>query len=230
MCDGLAQCGYSYCPGGIMASNDRWRLRLSDWIDTVRSWTRTPTNDAVMRVSIFFDIRALYGDGNLAENIQKVMLSAAGSNSIFLAALAANVLDHRPPLGVFRRFVVDRNGDHRDNVDIKKRGVLPLTEIARLHALAAQLPDVNTEARLQALAGAGRMAMVDARDLTDALHFIQGLRMNHQCAQIQRGEAVDNHINPRTLPRLAKEQLRDAFTIIDESQASVRQNYRAGMA
>ncbi|WOJ93846.1 putative nucleotidyltransferase substrate binding domain-containing protein [Congregibacter variabilis] len=229
VCDGLALCGYKYCPGGIMASNDLWRLRLSDWHDTVRGWARTPTGDAVMRVSIFFDIRALYGARSLAESIQTLMLDIASSNSIFLAALAGNVLDNRPPLGVFRRFVVDRNGDHRDSLNIKKRGVLPVTEIARLHALAAKLPEVNTAARLQALVDAGRMAMVDSRNLTDALHFIQGLRMDHQCGQIQRGEAVDNYINPRALPRLAKEQLRDAFTIIDEAQASVRQNYRAGM-
>ncbi|EED32648.1 cyclic nucleotide-binding protein [gamma proteobacterium NOR5-3] len=230
VCDGLALCGYKYCPGGIMASNDLWRLPLARWKETVRSWTRTPTGDAVMRVSIFFDIRALYGDHRLAESIQALMLEAASSNSIFLAALAGNVLDNRPPLGVFRRFVVDRNGEHRDSLNIKKRGVLPVTEIARLHALAAKLPDVNTAARLQSLVSAGRMAMVDSRNLTDALHFIQGLRMDHQCGQIQRGEAVDNYINPRALPRLAKEQLRDAFTIIDEAQASVRQNYRAGMA
>lgn len=230
VCDGLALCGYKYCPGGIMASNDLWRLPLTRWKETVRSWTRTPTADAVMRVSIFFDIRALYGDRKLAESIQTVMLEAASSNSIFLAALAGNVLDNRPPLGVFRRFVVDRNGDHRDSLNIKKRGVLPVTEIARLHALAAKLSEVNTGARLQSLVDAGRMAMVDSRNLTDALHFIQGLRMDHQCGQIQRGEAVDNYINPRALPRLAKEQLRDAFTIIDEAQASVRQNYRAGMA
>ncbi|EAQ99444.1 putative signal-transduction protein [Congregibacter litoralis KT71] len=230
VCDGLALCGYKYCPGDIMASNRSWRLRLADWQDTVRSWARTPTSDAVMRVSIFFDIRALYGDRDLAKSIQEVMLAEASSNSIFLAALAANVLDNKPPLGVFRRFVVDRNGEHRDNLNIKKRGVLPVTEIARLHALANKLPEVNTSARLQSLIAAGHMALVDSRNLTDALDFIQGLRMDHQCAQIQRGEPVDNYINPRALPRLAKEQLRDAFTIIDEAQASVRLNYRAGMA
>ncbi|WP_439106386.1 putative nucleotidyltransferase substrate binding domain-containing protein [Congregibacter sp.] len=230
VCDGLALCGYKYCPGNIMASNDEWRLPLAGWLDTVRSWARTPTEDAVMRVSIFFDIRPLYGDRDLGKAIQSAMLHEASSNSIFLAALAANVLDNRPPLGVFRRFVVDRDGEHRDSLDIKKRGVLPVTEIARLHALARRLPEVNTSARLKALNEAGHMAIVDSRNLTDALHFIQGIRMDHQCAQIQRGDAVDNYINPRALPRLTKEQLRDAFTIIDEAQASVRQNYRAGMA
>lgn len=229
VCDGLAACGYKYCPGGIMATTDQWRQRLGAWQDTVRGWTRTPTNDAVMRVSIFFDIRPLYGEFSLAHEIQQVMLSQASSNSIFQAALAANALDSRPPLGIFRRFVVDRDGEHRDSLDIKKRGVLPVTEIARLHALAHGLPEVNTEARLTAMARGGHMTMMDSRNLSDALHFVQRVRMQHQCEQVLAGDAPDNYVNPRSLPRLAKEQLRDAFTIIDEAQSAVRQRYRAGM-
>ncbi|GAB5414894.1 MAG: DUF294 nucleotidyltransferase-like domain-containing protein [Congregibacter sp.] len=230
VCDGLAACGYKYCPGGIMASNPEWCQRLSDWQETVRRWTRTPTNDAVMRVSIFFDIRAVHGDQALAGALQNVMLDCASRDTIFQAALAANVLATKPPLGVFRRFVVERDGGHKDSVNIKKRGVLPVTEIARLHALAARLPEVNTDRRLESLVKAGTLSIAASRDLVDALHCIQRLRMEHQCAQIKAKLAVDNHINPRRLPRLAREQLRDAFTIIDEAQAAVRQRYRAGMA
>ncbi|EED35514.1 cyclic nucleotide-binding protein [Luminiphilus syltensis NOR5-1B] len=227
--DGLAMCGYKYCPGEIMATTESWRQPLATWQSTVRRWARAPTNDAVMRVSIFFDLRCLYGEADLVARLQKVMLEQASSNTIFLAALAANVLDTRPPLGIFRRFVVDRNGDHRDSLDIKKRGILPVTEIARLHALAHSLPAVNTEERLAGLAKQGFMTMADSRNLADALHFIQGVRIRHQCDQVMAGAPVDNYVNPRTLPRLAREQLRDAFTIIDEAQSAIRQTYRAGM-
>ena len=92
-----------------------------------------------MRVSIFFDIRCIYGSPQLSEKLQETMLDQASRNSIFLAALAANALDTKPPLGIFRRFVVDRDGEHRDSLDLKKRGVLPVTEIVRLHALAQRI-------------------------------------------------------------------------------------------
>jgi CBS domain-containing protein len=229
VCDGLDSCGYVYCPGGIMATTDDWRQPLANWQRTVRRWAMTPTPDAVMRVSIFFDIRCIYGDSRLAARLQQTMLEQASGNSIFLAALAANALDSRPPLGIFRRFVVDRDGEHRDSLDLKKRGVLPVTEIVRLHALAHKLTAVNTSERLELLAKNKHMTIVDSRNLADALNFIQQVRIRHQCEQILRGEKPGNFLNPRDLPKMAKEQLRDAFTIIDEAQSAVRQTYRAGM-
>ncbi|MEM1113850.1 MAG: DUF294 nucleotidyltransferase-like domain-containing protein [Pseudomonadota bacterium] len=229
VCDGLNACGYVYCPGGVMATTDEWRQPLANWQETVRRWTRSPTRAATMRVSIFFDLRAVYGDAGLCAGLQSAMLESASTNSIFQAALADNALGSTPPLGIFRRFVVDRDGEHRDGVDLKKRGVLPVTEIARLHALANAIQAVNTDERITALTDAGNMTLVDGRNLADALHYIQRCRVEHQCEQILRGESVSNYVNPRDLPKMAKEQLRDAFTIIDEAQTAVRHRYRAGL-
>lgn len=230
VCDGLNACGWVYCPGDVMAMNPQWSQPLRTWKNYVDKWTGIPTNDAVMRVTIFFDLRAVYGDENLALQLQQHMLEKTASNSIFLAALAANALGSPAPLGIFRRFVVERNGEHRDTLDVKKRGVMPLTDIARLHALANKIPAVNTDERLQALSQGDYMRINDSRNLIDALHYIQRLRINNQVEQVEAGESASNYINPRALPKLAKEQLRDAFTIIDEAQAAVRQTYRAGMA
>ena len=182
-----------------------------------------------MRASIFFDLRCIYGQATLVQQLQAVMLECASSNTIFLAALAANALASKPPLGIFRRFVVDRDGEHRDSLDLKKRGVLPVTEIVRLHALAHGIQAVNTEERLKVLATGRHMTIVDSRNLADALHFIQQQRISHQCEQITRGEKVSNFLNPRSLSSMTREQLRDAFTIIDDAQTAVRNHYRAGM-
>ena len=105
-----------------------------------------------MRVSIFFDVRAIHGDPGLCKELQAAMLQHASSNTIFLAHLAANVLTSPAPLGIFRRFLVERDGAHQDSLDLKKRGVLPITEIVRLHALANNIAALNTDERLQALA------------------------------------------------------------------------------
>ena len=73
------------------------------------------------------------------------------------------------------------------------------------------------------------MSITDSRNLADALHFIQRQRIEYQAEQISRGETVSNFLNPRSLSKMAKEQLRDAFTIIDESQSAVKHAFRQGM-
>ena len=228
VCDGLNACGYPYCNGGIMATNDLWRLRLQDWKSTVSNWVRSPTDDAVMRVSIFFDIRAVAGSESLARQLQQHMLDTASVNSIFLAALARNALCNRPPLGFFRRFVVERNGEHQDMLDLKHRGIIPVVDMARVHAIANGIAEVNTTTRLAALADQKKMALKDARNLQDALDFVMQVRLQQQCEKIRQGKVPDNFVNPQHLANLPRNQLRDAFSIIHDGQTTVSSNFSAG--
>ena len=41
--------------------------------------------------------------------------------------MAANVLTHRPPLGFFRRFVQEDDGSHSEGLNLKHRGIVPIT-------------------------------------------------------------------------------------------------------
>ncbi len=229
VCDGLNHCGYTYCNGKVMAMTDNWRQPLSIWQQTVDSWTQTPTPDAVMRVSIFFDIRAVYGDESLCQKLQQHMLERVKGSTIFLAALADNVLDISPPLGIFRRFVVEHDGEHSDELNLKKRGILPIIDVVRIHALAHHIEAVNTHERLQALAESKAMAMTDSRNLQDALRMIMKIRLQKQADQVVNGQEVSNYLNPDELSPLARKQLKDAFRVIVDALQAVKMNYRPGM-
>lgn len=229
VCDGLNECGYVYCPGKVMATTDEWRQRLQGWKSTVDRWTRSPTADAVMRVSIFFDVRSIYGDPSLATQLQQYMLKRARGNSIFLAALAENVLDTPPPLGIFRRFVVDHNGEHRDQLNLKKRAIIPIVDIVRIHALANGITAVNTMQRLNALAESRALSIGDSRNLQDALQVIMQTRIEGQVQHLTAGLQPGNHLNPDELPKLVRKQLRDAFSIVKDAQQAVRLRYRPGL-
>lgn len=229
VCDGLNACGYDYCAGKVMATTDEWRQPLAGWKKTVDRWTSTPTPDAVMRVSIFFDLRSVYGDDSLCQSLQAHMLERTQKSSIFLAALAANVLESSPPLGIFRRFVVERNGEHRDELDLKKRGIMPIVDMIRLHALAHGIKAINTEERSKALAKEKHITKTDSRNLNDALAFMMQIRVNNHARQIKAGQPPNNYCNPNDLAKLSKEQLRDAFTLVHEGQSAIKLNYRQGM-
>lgn len=229
VCDGLNECGYVYCPGDIMATNEKLRQPLREWLKTVERWMRSPTDRAVMEVSIFFDIRTIYGDNGLTKNLQTEMLKHTKTNSIFLAALAQNVLSTAPPMGIFRRFVVEQNGEHAHELNLKKRGVIPIIDIIRLHALAHGLFEVNTIDRLEALVECKALTIVDSRNIQDALQVLMQLRLVHQAEEIFKGQKPSNYVNPVSLSKIVAKQLKDAFGIVKDAQQGVKLKYRPGL-
>lgn len=227
--DGLDQCGYVFCKGNIMATNPDLCLSVRRWREAIDRWTSVFTPHHVMEVSIVFDIRAIAGETQLATQVQQHMLRRVQASSIFQAALASNVLDDTPPIGIFRRFVVEHNGQHKDTLNLKKRGLLPIVEMVRLHALSHGIASVNTLERLQELARSKSMTRYDSRNMADALRFLMQVRLQIQASQIRENQPLSNYVNPRELPKLAREQLRDAFKVVDNAQRSVRLTYLQGM-
>ncbi len=229
VCDGLNDCGFDYCRGNIMASNTEWRLRLGDWCKTVSQWVRSPTEDAVMRVSIFFDLRALHGTQTLAHELQSHMLKSASTNSIFLAMLARNAVSNTPPLGFFRRFVLEKNGDHKNTLDLKHRGIIPIVDFARVESLRYNMRDVNTHARIECLSKMGRIALKDARNLIDAIDLLLQIRIKNQYQQLRDGEQTDNFVAPDSLSDIECKHLKDAFSVISDAQHAIANRYTQGV-
>lgn len=224
--DGLAQCGFAYCPGNVMATNPAWRQPRRVWRGYFRQWMQSPEPKALMHASIFFDMRALRDTHALYAGLQQEILEQSRRNSIFLAHLAANALHYRPPLGFFRQFVLIHDGEHDDTLDIKHRGVIPIVDMLRVHALAAGLTALNTRERILAAEGCGALSHDGAQDLLYALEFIATLRARHQAQQRLDGLPMDNYLRPDRLTRPERNQLRDAFAIIATLQEAMETRYQ----
>ncbi|MGM0593781.1 MAG: putative nucleotidyltransferase substrate binding domain-containing protein [Pseudomonadota bacterium] len=225
--DGLARCGYSYCPGEVMATNPKWRQTLGGWRGYFDDWIKNPAPMALMHSSIFFDMRPLHGDTALFDTLHEQVLERCRDNTIFLAYMTANALKHRPPLGFFRQFVLVHDGEHDDTLDLKHRGIIPVVDMARVFALSAGLPQLNTRERLQAAEQAGALSHDGAEDLQHALEFIATLRARHQAEQHLAGEPMDNYIRPDALSRLERAQLKDAFATLRNMQEALEQRYQS---
>jgi CBS domain-containing protein len=226
VCDGLNECGYIYCPGEAMATNNQWRQSLSGWKKLFTDWIRTPSPKAMMLSSIFFDLRLIHGDQDLFDSFQAHILKEAAENSIFKAHMAVNILQHRPPLGFFRNFVLVHGGEHDDALDLKHRGSVPIIDIARLAALAEGVQATNTMERLEFAAGSRNLSQQMADDLGHALTYIEGLRIHHQADRIRRGKRPHNFLRPDTLSSLERAHLKDAFSIIKVMQEALELRYQ----
>ncbi|MCR8549635.1 DUF294 nucleotidyltransferase-like domain-containing protein [Salipiger sp. P9] len=219
--DGLDQAGYYYCPGEMMATNPRWCQRVGTWRQYFAGWIAKPDPMAQMLASVMFDLRPIGGTKALFEDLQEETLARAAKNSIFVSHMIANSLKHTPPLGLLRGFATIRSGEHKNTLDLKHNGVVPVVDLARVYALQGQLAEVNTRARLEAAVAAGKLSGSGGQDLLDAYDLIAETRLEHQAAQVKRGETPDNYMAPADLSDFERSHLRDAFVVIKSLQSAL---------
>ncbi|QKE83376.1 DUF294 nucleotidyltransferase-like domain-containing protein [Arthrobacter sp. NEB 688] len=219
--EALVRCGLPRCSGGVMASNPRWRRTLRGWRRELSSWVTTPTPEAVLHSSIVFDLRPVHGDASLHARLQQHVLAVTPSAPTFLAHLARQATEHEPPLGFFRGLVLEKAGEHRDRLEVKRGGILPVVELARVHALATGSPALTTRARLEDARLAGALADDLADDLRDAFEFLGYVRLRHQSAQVRDGRPPDDFVDPGTLSSFEKRHLREAFAIVRSAQQAL---------
>jgi CBS domain-containing protein len=216
--DGLDEAGYFYCPGDMMATNIKWRQPQRVWRDYFRRWIATPNPEAQMLASVMFDLRPIGGQEALFAHLQEETLAAAAKNSIFVAHIVSNSLKHHTPLGLFRGFATVRSGEHKNTIDLKHNGVVPVVDLGRIYALKGQLTVANTRARLLGAMEVGAVSASGGRDLLDAYDMIADTRLAHQAAQIRRGEKPDNFMAPADLSDFERSHLRDAFVVVKTMQ------------
>ena len=221
--DGLNACGYVYCPGDMMATNLRWRQPVAVWRDYFKGWITQPSKEAQMLASVMFDLRPIGGDVSLFKGLQSDTLQAASANSIFTAHMATNALTHATPLGLLRGFATIRSGEHRNTIDTKLNGVVPVVDLGRMYALQGQLDVVNTRARIEGALSAKIISQSGGRDLLDAYDLVAQSRLEHQANLIKQGKAPDNFLPPSSLSDFERSHLRDAFVVIKTMQSALMQ-------
>ncbi|MBG7602354.1 MAG: cyclic nucleotide-binding/CBS domain-containing protein, partial [Gammaproteobacteria bacterium] len=147
---------------------------------------------------------------------------------IFLAYMTANALHFHPPLGIFKQFVLEKGGAEKKALNMKKRGIVPITDLARVYALSAGVNALNTQDRLEAASKAGVLSRSGMADLRDALEFIASVRLQHQSQQIRAGQTPDNFVPPEQLSSLERRHLKDAFDVVNTIQTSIESSNQIG--
>ena len=221
VCEGLAACGYALCPGEMMAITPRWRQPLRVWRQYFADWIDRPDPTAQMLSSVMFDLRPIGGDATLFDELQHDTLGFAAKSSIFVAHMVSSAIRHAPPLGLLRGFSTIRSGEHRNHIDLKMNGVVPVIDLGRVYALIGELEPANTRARLMAAEHAGVVSVSGARDLIEAYDMIALTRLENQARLIRAGRAPDNFMAPSDLSDFEQSHLRDAFVVVRTMQSAL---------
>ncbi|MBC7184619.1 MAG: cyclic nucleotide-binding protein, partial [Marinobacter sp.] len=223
--DGLADCGYTYCTGDIMATNQKWRQPLRVWKDYFTDWIDNPKAQALLNSNIFFDLDGIYGQTEFAEQLKTLVADKASNSQRFLAMLARNALNRTPPIGFFRTFVLEEGGKQQKTFNLKRRGTAPLSDLIRVHALACGSRAQNSFERLKAIGKTKLLLDDDLGNLRDALEFISIVRIRHQALAIEAGREPDNNVRPEDLSPFERSHLKDAFQVVSNAQKFLKFRY-----
>jgi CBS domain-containing protein len=79
-----------------------------------------PDPQALLNATIFFDIKAIFGNANLADSLRRSALQMTPDCSMLLYSMAQNALSVDIPIGFFRELVTDRGKGGNRSLDLKR--------------------------------------------------------------------------------------------------------------
>ncbi|CAN5885522.1 DUF294 nucleotidyltransferase-like domain-containing protein [soil metagenome] len=222
----FANAGFALCEGNIMARNPNLRQSLSEWKKTFRDLISKPDAEVLVWATVFFDLRGLYGDMSLVKELEDDILESLKDSRSFLPFIVQNALGSRPPLSFFRRFVLERSGEYRHTFNVKRRGVKPLTDAARVLAIQlGYLDSVNTEDRFEYIAQQIPGLKSTAEDALDAHNYLTELRFMHHLRTIERGDKLNNQINPSDQNNTQQNMLKVVFATVQDVQDALARRF-----
>lgn len=219
VCDALHTMGYAHCSGDIMANNEKWCRPLSDWKRYFTDWVESAEPQDLLDVSIFFDLRCVYGDEALAEQLRDHIYKALSGNTSFFLHLSQNALKVKPPT---------RQLKSAETID-GKWALLPVIDITRIYALKHRVRESNTLRRLQQLHDAGVFSTSGYRDIQQAYAYLMQLRYRHQSAAIAAARPADNSITMSELTDAEKVMLRRLMSQIETFQTKLSLDFKGTM-
>lgn len=227
VCGGLLKCGYRACGGEVMATNSRWCQPLSVWQGYFDRWITSATSHELMEFSAFFDFKAVIGEARIAHSLRQHIFSVLEKSTWFYHVFAQNALEFKAPLRLFGNVVTQALPKAQQGKLDLKAIAMPIVSFMRLYALKNGLGETNTIERLDALTVKGLFLESKRQDIAATWEALLRFRLRHQVETVEKGEPIDNCIDPLWLGHIGEAVLRECFKEIDSLQNRIRHDFLA---
>lgn len=210
LADTLHDAGVPYCPGGIMARNPQWRGSLSTWQARVGDWIQRSNARDLLTVDIFFDLRGVHGNADLANRLRETALDAANGQAAFAKLLVESAGMSESGLNFMGGFRTEQG-----RIDLKKAGLFGIVTAARALAICHHVVERSTSERLAALKGLGIGSEADLDALGEAQSVFLDLILAQQIEDIENGMRAANSVTAKTLSRRDQSRLRTSLRAVE---------------
>ena len=225
--DALAEVGFEYCHGNVMAINPVWRKTLSEWRAQTRAWLGKSQGLSLRYCGIFFDFACVYGSGKLARALRE-HITALAPHLFFLRELFKVDEEHGVALGLFDRLKPDPlPGPNQGKLNLKLTGSLPLVGAVRIMALRERIEETGTLDRIASLHARGVLDDDEQDYLSSAYRHISALLLRQQLEGYRPGLPASNHVPLEALSEREKDMLVDGFKAIRAFRSRLRQELTA---
>ncbi|UYI50090.1 DUF294 nucleotidyltransferase-like domain-containing protein [Vibrio natriegens] len=220
--NGLAKCAYPLCPGKFMAATPKWCQTLHVWKKYYKKWVASPEYERLLNISVFLEIRTVYGNKEFERILRDELHANIRSNREFLSMLVNDAVKTNPPLGIFNSLVLEKSGEDKKTLDIKKYAITLIIDLARIYGLAVECDLSATDERFNAANEKGMLSDDSYKNITNAYQFILSFRFAHQLDALKNGKEPNNHIDPNSFGSFERKHLKDAFRIIADLQEAAK--------
>jgi PAS domain S-box-containing protein len=216
ICDNLATSGYQYCKGNIMAKNNKWCQPYSTWKRYFTEWVTSSSPKDLLDIKIFFDFRCVYGEEELADELQHHIHHVTASYSTFFIYLSESVLNTNIP-DTMQRLKVP--------VDVKLL-LLPLIDFARIYTIKQRLNETNTYRRLKAINNNGVLSKEVYNSVSFYYNFLMHLRLKHQVECYDSSTEINNVVNPSNLTDVDKQLLKSYYDVLEDLRTKINNDFK----
>jgi PAS domain S-box-containing protein len=212
ICTRLDQVGYPFCTGDVMAMNPQWCMSLQQATEKASQWINTPNPKELLNAGIFFDFRPIYGDFEIASELQKHCIKEFKDKSVFFYNLAQSIVSLKPPVNVLGQVTWETTTG--GNILDIKRPVMAITGIIRFWSLKTGITARNSLERLDAFQTAGILNDTTIEEFRQALKYLMLIRIRNQLRNIEQGEEPSNHLPVQYLSEMDRTMLKRIFSTI----------------
>jgi CBS domain-containing protein len=195
----------------------------STWHEQFKKWG---TGAGTARDRGFFDMRAIRGEHIRVNSLRQYLINRTAQSRGIMEALAADSLQIKPPLGFFKDIVVEKGGEHKNELNLYEKGIEPLVGCARIYGLEKGVIRRSTLGRLHELNS--RHGFKAAEDMAQAFGYLNALLIHSQLRQAEEGGSPDNFINPDILTSFERKTLKESFQLTARLYAEIEGNYWSG--
>lgn len=221
----LDQFGFRRCTGNVMATNSVWRRSVGEWLHALDQWVGSTEAKALRQLTILLDFRAIYGDKRLAQMVQVRVFDLFHKNTSVSHFLAQDDKLFPSPKTLFGRIRTQKGKTGKAYFNLKTRGLVHLTNGARILALNHRIQIPSTLKRFQLLEEEQVLSPGESDQYAEAFRRLVRLKLTNHLSCRNKKDLPINCIDVSTLNQDDSQALSDSLDAVTRLQKRIHKTY-----